>query len=212
MANERLGSPDITFAVGNGPVRAGVWNESNPINFQSPWTGRRTLLRRWASWRLLFEWDLLPHARAMIVRAAFGVYDTHTKFKILDPARLKVTGDATDAQLDGLKVDGGSQTGQTLNIKMTASVAAVLLFKAGDLIAPFTTGEVFEVAADATTDGAGLVAVSLVQFIATSPNDSEQLLTENVPFTVVQTKSLGSQMQHATAHTFRAEMEEALLP
>ena len=212
MANERLGSPDITFAYGNGPVRAGVWYESQPIAFRSPWSGKSRRLRRWGMWKINYEWTDLPDDRARIVRSAFNVYDTHTPFKIVDVTRLKVTGNATDAQLDGITVNGPTQTGQVLNVQMIASPGAVLLFKTGDIIGMGATGEVYEVSADVTATGGGLAAVPLVQFIGKSPNDNERVLSENVAFKMQLTQSLPSRMQDALTHSFTAEMEEGNLP
>lgn len=211
MADERIASPDITFADGNGPERASVTWEDHAIKFRSPWTGKRTDMRRWGMWKLEYDWNLLPQSRAAVVLPQFGTYGTHTSFTIPDVTRLVSNGTATTAQLDGLKVDGDDQTGQTLNVKMTVSAApGVLLFKAHDLIG-MHTGEVYEVAADATSGSGGDTAVSLVQWIGTSPNDNSQVFSVNVPFTVRLVRMPAWTMQHGPpAYTFKVEMEEPL--
>lgn len=80
-------------------------------------------------------------------------------------------------------VDGAAQTGYTINLKgFTPSAANVA--KAGDFVKFAGDAKVYRVAADASADGAGKAAVTLVQALLASPADSAAVTSSSVPFTM----------------------------
>ena len=57
------GSPTIASLPIN-PVRVRCRYERSPVRFESPWSGKGQVLRRFGRWRLAMEWERLTAAQA----------------------------------------------------------------------------------------------------------------------------------------------------
>lgn len=176
------GSPTIASLPIN-PVRVRCRYERSPVRFESPWSGKGQVLRRFGRWRLAMEWERLTAAQADAIHTLFEAYGTERSFTIYNPERPLPTGNASVASMASLKVAGAGQTGLTLNVDGAPN--STLLFKQGDFIGLANTGQVFRVAANCTSNGSGAATIALAQYIGASPADNEDVIVSYVPFRVL---------------------------
>ena len=82
-----------------------------------------------------------------------------------------------------IEVDGAGQTGTTLNIK-TLTISQSNIAKAGDFFKIAGHSKVYQVTANANSNGAGKAALSIKPKLVTSPADGEDLTITGVAFTL----------------------------
>lgn len=137
------------------------------------------------------------------VRAQRGQYGS---FTIVLPDLATPRGVATGSPL----VNGGSQSGATLNISgCTPSITAWM--KAGDIFKLAGHSKVYQLTADANSNGSGLTTLTFEPPLFATPATGEALTVINVPFTAM----LASDVQEYDTDTplrftYEIDMEERL--
>ena len=91
------------------------------------------------------------------------------------------------------KVKNASQTGRTITSDGWPTSATVM--KAGDFVKFSGHTKVYLITGDVTSDGSGDASMSIEPALLSSPADNEDVIYNNVPFTV----SLGGQVQQFSA-------------
>lgn len=120
-------------------------------------------------------------------------------FLAFDPDRREPAARNGSFPGDGT-VNGGSQTGRTLNTDGWPALAVIL--KAGDLIQ--VENQLLEISSDVTSDGAGAAALSFQPALRSSPEDEANIIT-STPTMVARLKDretfLKTNSTHSTENT-----------
>ncbi|OOZ41673.1 hypothetical protein BOW53_03060 [Solemya pervernicosa gill symbiont] len=130
-------------------------------------------------WAFTIRWPKLSHQEVRQVMAFIntqrGAFHT---FEVVMPVLSDPQGAASGTPL----VDGAGQTGNAINTRGWTPSITVLM--AGDKVRFNGHSKVYEVTADALSDGTGLAALALYPPLMASPADGEALTVTDVPFTV----------------------------
>lgn len=104
-------------------------------------------------------------------------------------------------------VDGGSQTGRSINLDGFSAGATI---KAGDLFKFANHSKVYIATADAVANGSGQVAgLAIEPALMTSPADGEALTSSSVPFTMALSSDIGeSSVMPGGIFSFQLELLE----
>lgn len=205
------GSPALQ-ALTVAPSRAELGWRSNALRHVSDWTLQEQRFRRFGQWGMRLEWTLLPRREYGLLMAVLNRY-VDEPFTVYDPTRDQPAEMESGARLiadyDNLAVAGANQAGRTLAVDGAPN--STLLFRAGDLVGIATTGEVYELTADATSNGSGQLSLSLNQYIRTPPGDTAQVLVKYVPIRMWLQAPVTAQVQDGPPYwNVTAEMLEAL--
>jgi hypothetical protein len=217
MAIPTLGV-DIDVILANEPSRASFFAEEQTLTFQSQWTGLEQRVRRFYRWRARMEWTLLSRAQAYAVLRYFNRYNMGEAFRIYDPVRQDPSGDVTATVLStevggtGIKVNGGGQTGRTLNVRdIPNRGSSVKLLGAGDLLTFKDTGQMVEVFADVLGTSGTTGTIELSQYIRTPPADGELIFVQYAPVKMRLAQSVVPDVQDGPAQFgFAVDLVEAI--
>lgn len=160
-----------TLRRGLGPGEPFSWRKlSNTQVFDSPLTRSvQTLALPGARWACTAIWqNLTPEDSALARAFLYSLRGRAGRFTLHNFGRPGPRGTAAGTPL----VAGAGQTGATLNTDGWSAGATLL---AGDFVG--VNGELRCVVADATADGAGLMALTLDEPLRASPADNAALTT-----------------------------------
>lgn len=111
-----------------------------------------------------------------------GQYGT---FTIVPPDRRAPQGALGGTPL----VNGAAQTGSSIDVK-GGSINITDWAKAGDFVIFGGDTKVYQITADASTDGSGNITLSIYPPLLTSPADNASVTLTDVPFTVALTSDI----------------------
>lgn len=170
-----------TYSLQSPTVYRGPRLVSNNAFKRSPLTGAiQTISRPGERWEYELTWDKLYGANREDVLAFFARLNG-----MEHRVKLSVFGRTQRGAFSGTPVvDGGSQTGNTLNVR-GASTGVTNWARAGDFIE--VANHLYQIVADADSDGTGDVALSIIPGLRSSPSDGASVETSDPQGTFILT-------------------------